>query len=82
MNKTDYKRLALLTFKYFPVITAFIMLIHLILLMFEIRTGFAETLCGLSLMPQIVTYFLSKGLGFCKMHRMFIDYTFKMFICI
>lgn len=63
-------------------ITAAVMLIHVCCLYFNGTVyGIAEALCGLSLLPLIIAYAFSKGFGFCKMHRMFIDYTFKMYLC-
>ena len=81
MNQRDWRKWAIIAFKYCPVITAGVMLIHMIFIMFGVTLGIAESFCGLSLFPLIVAYCLSKGLGFCKMHRMFIDYTAKIFIC-
>lgn len=82
MRERDWRKWALITFKYCPVITAFAMFIHTGLCLFGIVLGFAETFCGLSFFPLIIAYCLSKGLGFCNIHRMFIDYTFKVYLCI
>ena len=81
LTRNDYRKLALVTFKYAPIITAFIMLIHVAVLLCGVTLGVAEALCGMAILPIIVTYFLSKGLGFCSMHRIFIYYIGFIFLC-
>jgi len=69
MTRKQYQKLALWSLKYTPFVTAVIMLIHVGLSLLGFSLTFAEGFCGIALLPLIPTYFLSKGLGFCKIHR-------------
>lgn len=83
MNKRRrYQKLAMWAFKYVPFVTAVIMLIHVILLLFGIRIGIADCFCGISIIPLIPAILLSYGLGFCFVHRSLIYYTALMDACI
>lgn len=82
MTRTQYQKAFIMTLKYLPLLTAFSMFIHVILLMIGFRLGFAETLFGLSVGVGIPAWLASKGLGFCKTHRMFIYYTTVVYLCI
>ena len=81
MTRKQYQKLALWSLKYTPFVTAVIMFIHVVLLLHGIRYS-VEGVCGLSLLPLIPTYFLSKGLGFCRIHRELIFYTAGVNTCI
>ena len=82
MTKTQYQKAFIITLKYMPLITAFSMFMHVILLMLGVRLGFTESLFGLSVGVGIPAWFASKGLGFCRIHRMFIYYTIIVYLCI
>ena len=53
-----------------PLITAFSMFMHVILLMLGVRLGFTESLFGLSVGVGVPAWFASKGLGFCRIHNL------------
>lgn len=82
LSDREYRKLGLFTFKYFPLFTSAVMVIHILLLLFGINSGFAETFCGVTIITCLIAYFLSKGLGFCNLHRLFINYTCLVFLCI
>lgn len=84
MNITveQYRKYAVLSLKYFPPITAMIMLIHIVVTMIYTNYGIAEWICGLSFVPLLIGYLFSKALCFCKIHRLFIYYTALVYSCI
>lgn len=63
-----------------PPTAATIMLIHCILLYFDIRLPYAEMLA--LLLAAILMFILSRALGFCRLHRIFILYDFALLACI
>ena len=63
-----------------PPTAATIMLIHCVLLYFDIRLPYAEMLA--LLLAAILMLILSRALGFCLLHRIFILYDFALLACI
>lgn len=63
-----------------PPTAAIIMLVHCILLYFDIRLPYAEIIA--LFLAAIMMFILSRALGFCRLHRIFIIYNFTMLACI
>lgn len=82
VEKMKMKYCVIFLLRYLPVLGALIMLIHVALLIFDIRIPIAENLIGLSIMPYIFSYFASKAFGFCWLHRAFLTYIFIVDSCI
>ena len=78
----QYRKYAVLSLKYFPPITAAVMLIHIFVTIIYTNFGIAEWLCGVSIVSLIIGYLFSKALCFCKIHRLFIFYTALIYSCI
>lgn len=63
-----------------PPTAATIMLVHCILLYFDIRLPYAEIIA--LFLAAVMMFLLSRALGFCRLHRIFIIYNFAMLSCI
>ena len=63
-----------------PPIACAIMLVHCILLLFDIRLPYAELTS--ILLAVTLMLLLSRALGFCRLHRVFILYNCVMIGCI
>lgn len=63
-----------------PPLACFIMVANCILLIFDIRLPFAELIC--ILLAVFLMLLLSRALGFCRLHRIFILYNCAMLGCI
>ena len=68
--------------KYLPVLSALVMEIHTVFLLFEVRVPVAEITFGTSVYGCILMLFTSHGFGFCWLHRQFIFYSWLMTMCI
>lgn len=75
-------KLALISLKYIPIITAFMMLVHVFLLIIGKSSFIAESLAGVTLLPSLIIYFFSNTLHFCWLHKCFILYTLVTDVCI
>lgn len=78
----SYHKLSLIALKYAPVFGAFIMWIHVILLLLGKNSLFPEYTFSLPFFPWLVCMIWSKTFGFCIMHRTFITYTMLISYCI
>lgn len=81
INHRKYK-LALISLKYIPIITAFMMLVHVFLLIVGKPSFIAESLAGVTLLPSLIIYFFSNALHFCWLHKCFTLYTLVTDVCI
>jgi hypothetical protein len=81
VNHYKYK-LALLSLKYIPIITAFMMLCHVVTLLLGKDFVLAETIAGISFLPFIVLYLFSEALEFCWIHKSMTLYTLLVDCCI
>lgn len=81
MNTLKYKA-SIIVLKYAPVIGAFIMFLHVFLLITDNALKVADWTFSLPIIPTIVAMIWSKTFGFCKLHRHFIAYICAISYCI
>lgn len=81
MHKLTYK-LSIIFLKYAPVVGAFIMLLHVFLLITARDMVIADWTVSLPVIPAIVAIVWSKTFGFCPIHRHFIAYISAVSYCI
>lgn len=83
--KTTGLKSCILFVKYMPIVSALAMLIYVTALITNKATKngkvFVEKTFVLPTMPTIGMMILSKNLGFCKLHRCFIGYTYGVTNC-
>lgn len=75
-------KLSIIVLKYAPVIAAFVMMCHTVLLLHHIETEVADWTFSLPIFPCIVCCLWSKTFNFCVLHRLFIIYTCVVSYCI
>lgn len=73
---------AVVLFKYLPILTASIMYVHVILLMFGANVPIADKFAGMSIFGTLVAYVASHDFGFCSMHKNMLLYTVTVDTCI
>lgn len=81
MDKALYK-ICLCAFKYMPILGAFILMLHCILLWCGVHVKFVGMAVGTSLWNMIVLGCASYAFRFCSLHRHFIVYGFLVTLCI
>lgn len=85
MNAAKKIRIGLQALKYFPIITALIMLLHVSALVFDratpTSTAIVENVFSMPAAPTIGTMILSKHFGFCSLHRCLIGYSCGVTYC-
>ena len=81
MKIFQYK-VSVLFLKYAPVIGAFIMFLHVFLLITNKNKLIADWTFSLPIIPAITAMIWSKTFGFCIMHRLFIVYICAISYCI
>lgn len=78
-------RVCILFVKYMPIISALAMLLYVAALVTNKATKankvFVEKTFVLPTVPTVGTIMMSKSLGFCKLHRCFIGYTYCVTNC-
>lgn len=82
MNTSYKHRLSIIALKYAPIIGAFVMWIHVILLLCGISPIIADYALSTPIIPGAICYLWSKTFGFCPMHRIFILYIVLVTYCI
>ena len=75
------KKLTLLAFKYVPVIAAFIMCVHCLLLLLGMNFLAAPMLFSVSIVPAFIFILLSITLKYCKIHQQFVGYICAVSFC-
>ena len=80
--KTFQYKVSVLFLKYAPVIGAFIMFLHVFLLITNNYMLIADWTFSLPIIPTITAMIWSKTFGFCIMHRLFIAYICAVSYCI
>lgn len=81
MKIFQYK-VSVLFLKYAPVIGAFIMFLHVFLLITNSAMLLADWTFSLPIIPAVTAMIWSKAFGFCIMHRLFIAYICAISYCI
>lgn len=83
--KTTGLKACVLFIKYVPIVTALVMLLYVSALVFDKATPtnkvVVERVFTVPVVPTIGTMILSKGLGFCNLHRYFIGYSYGVTSC-
>lgn len=83
--KTAGLKACVLFIKYVPIITALVMLLYVSALVFDKATpanrAVVERVFTVPAVPAVGTMILSKGLGFCGLHRCFIGYSYGVTSC-
>lgn len=83
--KTTGLKTCVLFIKYVPIVSALVMLLYVSSLVFDKATPtnkvIVERVFTLPAVPTVGTMVLSKGLGFCNLHRYFIGYTYGVTSC-
>lgn len=77
----QYRR-ALLYLKYTPVIMFIVMLIHIILALFNINFGIADTIVGCAILPSLLILSLTNIFNFCALHKALTIYSLIIDLCI
>lgn len=72
---TDSQRVCIVALKYAPVVSAGVMLLHVLRLALGCSAGIAEWACGTAVVPSIVMLLTSHAFHFCRLHKAFIVYT-------
>ncbi len=85
MNAAKKIRIGLRTLKYFPMVIALVMLLHVATLVFDKATptskALVENVFSMPVAPAIGTIILSKHFGFCNLHRCLIGYSCCVTYC-
>lgn len=77
-----YRRLWIFSLRYIPVVNAFLMLCHVLMLLLGISSPNCEFVSGISVSVLIAAWLASKAHCFCYLHRLFIYYAFAVYFCI
>ena len=79
-------KVCVLFIKYIPIISAMILMLYVSSLIHgrhtENKSMIIENTVTMSIVPTVGTLIISKNLGFCKLHRCFIVYTYAVTTCI
>ncbi len=75
-------KVSLIILKYVPFLMAFIMWIHVYLLLIGCSYKFAELFVGCTVMPTIILIVMSDVMRFCWLHKCYIIYAVIVDYCI
>ena len=82
MKKNNKYKIGLIALKFIPILMAFSMLIHCILIVLGIDLMFAETIMGCALFHSILILGLSEIFEFCYIHKALTIYSLIVDLCI